>query len=103
MANAVLKLDNQTLPALYAVNVVSRQVADSNRLFELFGWESLPFELKNLIAGDLAGYRDELLGLYSTRDQGVLRRRNSVSYWVKMYMNGDCSLETACTALQPSC
>lgn len=69
-------------------------------LFELFGWGDLPFDLKNTIVTDLAGYRDELLGLYSTRDQGILNRRKSVAYWVNNYLSGCCSLETAVEMLE---
>lgn len=69
-------------------------------LFELFGWSDLPFNLKNAIVTDLAGYRDELLGLYSTRDKGVLNRRKSVAYWVNNYLSGYCSLETALEMLE---
>ena len=71
-------------------------------LFEIFGWSDLPFALKNVIVTDLAGYRDELLGLYSTRDQGVFNRRKSVAYWVHKYLTGCCSLETAIEMLEVS-
>lgn len=69
-------------------------------LFELFGWGDLPLALKNTVVTDLAGYRDELLGLYSTRDEGILNRRKSVAYWVNNYLSGTCSLETAVDMLK---
>lgn len=103
MAHAVLKMENMVLPALYAVNVPVSTAMDNNYLFSLFGWDDLPYELKNVIAADLAGYRDELLGLYSTRDKGVLLRRKRVAYWVKLFKNGDCSLDTICEVLKPCC
>ncbi|MEX0928714.1 MAG: hypothetical protein WD266_11560 [Balneolales bacterium] len=69
-------------------------------LFDLFGWGQLPFDLKNAIVTDLAAYRDELLGLYSTRNTDILDRRKSVAYWVNNYLSGCCSLETAIEMLE---
>lgn len=69
-------------------------------LFELFGWSDLPFDLKNAIIVDLAGHREELLGLYSTTDPQVYERRKRVAYWVNCYREGICSLETALQALR---
>lgn len=103
MADAVLKLDKASVPTLYSVYNNTSKVQQHDDLFSLFGWEKLPFELKNVIASDLAAYRDEMLGLYSTRDPRVLNRRNSVIYWVKMFQNEECSLATAFEALKPSC
>ncbi|MEX0772436.1 MAG: hypothetical protein WEB89_04825 [Balneolales bacterium] len=69
-------------------------------LFDLFGWGDLPLALKNTIVTDLAGYRDELLGLYSTRDKGILNRRKSIAYWINNYLSSTCSLETAIEMLE---
>ncbi|MEX2632889.1 MAG: hypothetical protein WD267_02565 [Balneolales bacterium] len=69
-------------------------------LFNLFGWSDLPFALKNVIITDLAGYRDELLGMYSTRNEGIYNRRKSVAYWVNNFLSGSCSLETAVEMLE---
>lgn len=103
MADAVLKLENLNVPTLYKINQNVDSVQQNTDLFDLFGWSDLPFELKSVVASDLAGYRDEMLGLYSTRDPHVLNRRKSVAYWIKMYRNKQCSLSTAFEALKPSC
>ncbi|MDG5766531.1 hypothetical protein QA596_03555 [Balneolales bacterium ANBcel1] len=71
-------------------------------VFELFGWQGLPDGLKELIRADLNAYRDELLGLYSTCEPGVLNRRKRVSYWIRAYREGLCSEETAVESLSCS-
>ncbi|MBP3192358.1 hypothetical protein [Natronogracilivirga saccharolytica] len=68
-------------------------------VFDLIGWSDLPDSLKMVVRTDMEAYRDELLGLYSTCDRNVQRRRKSVSYWVKAYRDGICSLQTAVSAL----
>ncbi len=71
-------------------------------VFALFGWNDLPESLKNAIRLDMEAYRDELLGLYSTCDNGVKSRRKSVSYWVRAFRDGICSEQTATRALSVS-
>ncbi len=71
-------------------------------VFALFGWNDLPEQLKDAIRSDLEAYRDELLGLYSTCDNGVKNRRKSVSYWIRAYRDGICSEQTAAAALSSS-
>ncbi len=68
-------------------------------VFHLLGWNDLPDALQNVIRSDMEAYRDELLGLYSTCDNGVKNRRKSVSYWVRAYREGVCTEETAVRAL----
>lgn len=81
--------------------IVSHNTEDTD-VFELLGWTDLPETLKNAIRPDLEAYRDELLGLYSTCDNGVRNRRKSVSYWVKAYRDGICTEETAAQSLTAS-
>ncbi|MEX0780943.1 MAG: hypothetical protein WD491_10870 [Balneolales bacterium] len=99
MAITARKLSEK--PALTPLlKTVNKPVKKDLDLFELFGWSDLPFTLKNTIVTDLAGYRDELMGLYSTRDRGILNRRKSVAYWINNYLSGTCSLETAIEMLE---
>jgi hypothetical protein len=73
---------------------------ESQEIFELMGWSSLPDEVKLVIAIDLIGFRDELKGLYSTNSPYVIARRKSIYYWINMLMNGSCSEQTAIQALK---
>lgn len=68
--------------------------------FSLMGWEDLPDTLKMEIKDDVSAMVDELQGRYSTNDPNVLRRRESVTWWVNCYREGICSLETAIGALR---
>ena len=68
-------------------------------VFALMGWTDLPDSLRDAIRSDMEAYRDELLGLYSTCDNGVRNRRKSVSYWIRAYRDGICSEQTALSAL----
>ncbi len=69
-------------------------------VFALFGWSDLPDSLRDAVRSDMEAYRDELLGLYSTCDNGVRNRRKSVSYWIRAYRDGICSEQTAVSALR---
>ncbi|MDI6400546.1 hypothetical protein QLX67_00935 [Balneolaceae bacterium ANBcel3] len=73
---------------------------DEVDVFELFGWEKLPSRLKEAVRTDLEAYRDEVLGLYSSRDAGVKKRRQRVVYWIKAFMDALCTEETAVDALR---
>ena len=73
---------------------------ESREIFDQMGWGGLPDELKLTIAIDLVGFRDELTGLYSTKDPNVMSRRKSIYYWVNQYLNGICSERTAVQSLR---
>lgn len=75
-------------------------IKESRDILEWMGWSGIPDPMKLVIAIDLIGFRDELNGLYSTRDPHVLARRRSVNYWVNQYLNGTCSIETAVQSLK---
>lgn len=75
-------------------------IKESRDILEWMGWSGIPDPMKLVIAIDLIGFRDELNGLYSTRDPYVLARRKSVYYWVNQYLNGYCSTETAVQSLK---
>lgn len=70
------------------------------QMFELMGWENLPDELKFEIKDDVKSYTDELNGFYSSCDPFVLRRRESVDFWIRSYVDGICTLDTAVKALR---
>lgn len=72
----------------------------SDEIFQSLGWESLPSELKFEIEEDVIGYYNELHGQYSTNCEFVQRRRESVDFWVKSYIDQLCSLETAIDSLK---
>ncbi len=75
-------------------------IKESRDILEWMGWSGIPDSMKLVIAIDMIGFRDELNGLYSTRDPFVLARRKSVYYWVNQYLNGSCSFETAVHSLK---
>lgn len=72
----------------------------SDEIFQTLGWEGLPSELKFEIEEDVIGYYNELHGQYSTNCEFVQRRRESVDFWVKSYMDHLCTLETAIESLK---
>ena len=82
------------------LSLITESRIDESDVFALFGWNELPDSLKDAIRSDMEAYRDELLGLYSTCDNGVKNRRKSVSYWIRAYMDGICTEQTAQTALK---
>jgi hypothetical protein len=68
--------------------------------FQLLGWGNLPDDLKIEILEDVRFMVQELLGLYSTCDPFVQRRRESVHFWVESFRDGICSKEAAIRALK---
>lgn len=90
----------RSAPQLQAVSLPDPLIAEASDMLEAMGWTDIPSELKRSVAIDVIGYRDELLGLYATRDPHVMARRRSVYWWVEAYRCGTCSLETALDALK---
>lgn len=68
--------------------------------FKLLGWEHIADELKIEIYADVRAMVEELQGRFCTNDPYVLRRRESVCYWVNNVRDGICSLDTAIQALK---
>lgn len=66
------------------------------------GWSELPEEIQLCIALDLIGFRDEIQGLYSTTNEGVLSRRRSIYYWINQFLSGNCTSQTVTEALKVS-
>ncbi|MDZ7692920.1 MAG: hypothetical protein U5K69_17655 [Balneolaceae bacterium] len=88
-------------PVLRKVLIEAEKEHDElQEMFKLMGWGNLPDKLKVEIKNDVSAMIDELNGQYSTCDPHVLRRRQSVSYWVNCYQDGICSLDTAVDALK---
>lgn len=77
-----------------------REHKELDEMFQLLGWSDLPVSLKLAIEDDVIGYMDELTGRFSTNCAAVQRRRESVDFWVKSYLNNLCSLETAAESLK---
>lgn len=84
-----------TTALLTILRNAKKQQAESEKMFAEFGWENLPAELKFEIEDDVKGYMDELEGRYSSTCPYIQRRRESVDFWVRSFMEGVCSLETA--------
>lgn len=89
-----------TTPRMTAVPLADPLLAEAADILALMGWADLPATLQRVIAIDVIGYRDELLGLYATSDPHVMARRNSVYWWVEAYRNGSCGLDEAMAALR---
>lgn len=77
-----------------------QQHRELQQMFELMGWGELPDRLKIEIKDDVSAMVDELKGQYSSCDPYVARRRQRVVHWVKSYLDGICSLNTAIEALK---
>ncbi len=88
-------------PLLNRIKKESRKEFDEmQQTFELMGWAKLPEELKIEIYNDVKFMVQELKGYFSSCDPYVLRRRETVHYWVSCYQDGVCSLNTAVKALK---
>lgn len=79
---------------------VELEQRQTDEMFRVLGWHTLPSELKYEIEEDVIGYYNELHGFYSTNCEFVQRRRESVDFWVKSYMDSLCSIETAIDSLK---
>ncbi len=75
---------------------------EAREIFTTMGWQNLPEQIRLTIALDIIGFRDELCGLYTTRDPMVRNRRNRIHYWVNLYLNGECSADTVTERLRVS-
>lgn len=73
---------------------------DVREVLDLMGWGTLPEEIIIEIKEDIRAFRQELEGVYSSCDPFVQKRRQRVDYWVRLYLAGDCSLETAVSVLR---
>ncbi len=103
MMNTAKKIPRKKVqkPILLSIlHQAKREHRKREQMFELIGWENLPEELKMEIEADVKGYIEELHGRYSTNCPFVQRRRESVDFWVKSYMDGICTLQTALDALK---
>lgn len=69
------------------------------QVLSLMGWEPLPDALVFEIKEDIRAFCRELEGRYASCDPFVTRRRRRVDYWVRQYLEGACTLETAVNAL----
>ncbi|MEX0609970.1 MAG: hypothetical protein WD016_07575 [Balneolaceae bacterium] len=92
---------------MFAVPLLNRIKKESKeeytlmqQAFDLLGWGNLPDNLKIEIYDDVKFMVQELKGYYSSCDPFVLRRRNSIHYWVSSFQDGNCSLNTAIKALK---
>ena len=89
------------IPLLDRIQKESKQeFVEMQQAFELMGWDALPEELKIEIYNDVKSMVQELKGYFSSCDPFVLRRRDTVHYWVSCYQDGICSLKTAINALK---
>ena len=96
--NAAKKTREQTVPVLPLLKIFRKAKEEHSKteeMFHLLGWSCLPAELKLAVEDDVKAYYDELHGRYSTNCAYVQRRRESVDFWVKSFLDGICSLETA--------
>ncbi|AXJ02280.1 hypothetical protein CYPRO_3043 [Cyclonatronum proteinivorum] len=93
-----LKL-NYAFPGLQPVNLHDID-ARALECVKLLGWHDLPDRLIEAIEADLIGFHNELTGQFSTRDTAVLQRRASVRYWVRCYLGGLCTYDTALKMLE---
>lgn len=88
-------------PVLRKVLIEAEQEhKELQHMFGLMGWGNIPDALKMEIKDDVSAMVDELQGQYSSCDPYVVRRRESVTYWVNCYQDGICSLDTAIKALK---
>lgn len=77
-----------------------QEYKEMQEAFELLSWASLPDTLKIEIYEDVKFMVLELKGLFSSCDEYVHRRRDSVHFWVSSYQDGICTLEAAINALK---
>lgn len=103
MMNAIRKraarpIVNPILVSIFKKVDIEKRKAEE--MFQALGWDDLPSELKFEIEDDIIGFYNELHGQYSTNCEFVQRRRESVDFWVKSYMDQLCSLETAVDSLR---
>jgi hypothetical protein len=97
----------QAMRALTAVPPTTKKrvnplLRESRDIFEMMGWTALPESIKLVIAIDMIGFRDELQGLFSTRDSQVLNRRKRIYFWINNFLDGNCSEETVIQTLRVS-
>jgi hypothetical protein len=91
----------QTKPLLQSIyHEAQQEYQQLEEVFGLMGWGDLPDALKIEIKEDVAAMVNELEGRFSTNDPFVMKRRQSVTYWVDMYRSGVCSMQTAIEALK---
>lgn len=105
LTTPAISTKNET--ALFAAPLLNRirkeskqEFIEMQQAFELMGWGELPDELKIEIYDDVRFMVQELKGYYSSCDQFVQRRRNSVHFWVSSFQDGICSLQAAIKALK---
>ena len=78
----------------------AEEYVEIQEAFELMGWAKLPDEIKIEIYEDVRFMIKELKGLFSTCDLYVLKRRETVHFWVQSYLDNIASKEVAVKALK---
>ncbi len=76
------------------------ELATMQDAFKLMGWEELSDEIKVTIYEDVKFMVMELQGLFSSCDEYVKRRRDSVHFWVSSFLDGICDEKTVIENLQ---
>lgn len=71
-----------------------------NEAFELMGWQKLSDEIKMAIYDDVKYMVMELQGLFSSCDEFVQRRRDSVHFWISSFLDGICDEKMVLENLQ---
>ncbi len=71
-----------------------------NEAFELMGWQKLNDEIKMAIYDDVKYMVMELQGLFSSCDEFVQRRRDSVHFWISSFLDGICDEKMVLENLQ---
>ena len=78
----------------------AQEYSEMQEAFDLLGWAKLPDELKIEIYDDVRFMVKELKGLYSSCDPYILRRRETVHFWVQSFIDKIASKDAAIKALK---
>jgi hypothetical protein len=99
--------NNQQESLLFADRVIAQiqeqtraELATMQDAFELLGWQELTDEIKVAIYEDVKFMVMELQGLFSSCDEYVKRRRDSVHFWVSSFLDGICDEKMVIENLQ---
>lgn len=105
-ANALTQT-NLSTPNLFVAPLLKRirkesadEYNEMQQAFDLMGWGELPDELKIEIYNDVRFMVEELKGRFSSCDEYVQRRRDTVHFWVSSFQDKICTLGAAINALK---
>ena len=69
-------------------------------LLSLLGWSDLPDALADAVSWELERYEEQIRDGFCFVDKDVLKKRDTICFWVNAYRDGMCNLTEAVSRIE---